>query len=127
LATLSNFFGLLAALLVSLGVYGVMSYMVLQRTNEIGIRLALGADRGAIMSLILREAGKLLAFGLILGTLMSLTVTKAASSLLFGVKTSNPFILMAVIVGLSVIVVGASFLPTRRASRLDPMVALRYE
>ena len=127
LATLSNFFGFLAALLVSVGVYGVISYMVLQRTNEIGIRLALGADRGAIMSLIMREAGKLLSVGLIGGTLLSLTVTKAASSLLFGVKTSSPFILIAVIVGLSVLVAGASFLPTRRASKLDPMAALRYE
>jgi len=101
--------------------------MVLQRTNEIGVRLALGADRGAIMSLIMREAGMLLAVGLIAGTLLSLVVTRAASSLLFGVKPGNPLILVAVIAGLSVIVVGAGFLPTRRASRLDPMVALRYE
>jgi len=127
LATLSNFFGFLAAVLASVGVYGVMSYMVLQRTNEIGVRLALGADRGAIMSLIMREAGMLLAVGLIAGTLLSLVVTRAASSLLFGVKPGNPLILVAVIAGLSVIVVGAGFLPTRRASRLDPMVALRYE
>jgi len=75
----------------------------------------------------MREAGKLLSVGLIGGTLLSLTVTKAASSLLFGVKTSSPFILIAVIVGLSVLVAGASFLPTRRASKLDPMAALRYE
>jgi len=65
--------------------------------------------------------------GLIAGTLLSLVVTRAASSLLFGVKPGNPLILVAVIAGLSVIVVGAGFLPTRRASRLDPMVALRYE
>ena len=127
IATLSDFFGFLAALLVIIGLYGVMSYTVVQRTNEIGIRMTLGADRGEIVSMIVREAGLLLAAGLALGAGLSLAAGRAAGSLLFNLKPDDP-VTLAVAAGLLVVVaVGASYVPARRAARVDPMVALRHE
>jgi putative ABC transport system permease protein len=127
MATLSGFFGFLAALLATIGLYGLISYTVVRRTNEIGIRMALGAQRGDVVRMILREAGILLGIGLATGVGLSLMAAKTASSLLFGLKPSDPLTLAAAIAALAAVTLAASFLPAQRASRLDPMVALRDE
>jgi ABC-type antimicrobial peptide transport system permease subunit len=127
LATLSGFFGLLAGVLATVGLYGVIAYTVVQRTNEIGIRMALGAAPRSITGMIVREAVKLLGLGLLLGALLSLAAGKAAAALLFGLKPDDPLTLAAAALALAVITVGASMLPATRAARLDPMVALRQE
>jgi len=127
MATLSGFFGVLAALLATVGLYGVMSYMVARRTNEIGIRMTLGAGRGEITRLILREAGVLLAVGLGVGLLLALAGGRAVSSVLFGLKPYDPLTLAAAAALLAVVAAAASYLPARRATKVDPMTALRYE
>src|SRR5437867_3388089 len=127
MATLSCFFGFLAALLATIGLYGVISYTVARRTNEIGIRMALGARRTDIVGMIMREAGWLVALGLALGAGLAAAVAKTAASLIFGLKPRDPLTLAFAIVTLTAVAALASFLPARRASRLDPMVALRDE
>jgi putative ABC transport system permease protein len=127
MATLSSFFGFLAALLAAIGLYGVISYMVVQRTREIGIRMAIGADRVAVVRIILREAGMLTVAGLVIGTGLALGAAQAAKSLLYGLKPRDPLTLVIAIVTLSAVAALASFLPAYRASKLDPLVALRYE
>jgi predicted permease len=127
MATLSSMFGILAALIASVGLYGVMSYVVARRTNEIGVRVALGANRAQIVVLILRQAGSLLAAGIGIGLALALVATKAAESMLFGLKPYDAltFILAAVL--LATVTLLASYLPARRAARLEPMTALREE
>jgi putative ABC transport system permease protein len=127
MATLSGFFGFLAAVLATVGLYGVMSYVVVQRTNEIGIRMTLGADRREIVAMIVSEAGALLAAGLGVGLVLSLAAGKAAGSLLFGLKPYDPVTLALAAALLAAVAVGASYVPAHRASRLDPMAALREE
>jgi len=127
MAVLSGFFGFLAALLAAIGLYGVISYGVSQRTNEIGIRMALGAQQRDVLNLILREAAILLAVGLAVGCALALASARAASSLLFGLKARDPLTLAIALVTLSAVAALASFLPAYRASRLDPMAALHYE
>jgi putative ABC transport system permease protein len=127
MATLSGFFGFLAAVLAVIGLYGVMSYMVQRRTNEIGIRIALGAGRLSILGMILRDALLLLAVGIVVGLGLSLALGKTASSLLFGVKPADPITFGLATALLAAVAVAASYIPARRASRVDPMVALRYE
>jgi len=127
MATLSGAFGILAGLLATLGLYGVIAYMVARRRNEIGIRIALGADRGRVVRLVLREAGLLVVTGLVVGAGLALWAGKAASSMLFGLKAQDPVTIlaaMALLVGVSLM---ASYVPARRAARLDPMQALREE
>lgn len=127
MATLSGAFGLLAGLLATLGLYGVIAFMVARRRNEIGVRIALGADRARVVRLVLREAGLLLAIGLIIGTGLSLWAGRAASALLFGLKPHDPATLAGAIAVLAAVALIASYAPARRASRLDPMDALREE
>ncbi len=127
MAALTGFFGLLAAVMASLGLYGVMSYAVARRNNEIGIRMALGAQRSDILGMILREAGMLLGVGLLLGTGLSLLATRATRALLFGLEPHDPLTLALAAVLLAAVAVAASYLPARRAARLDPMAALRLE
>ncbi len=127
MATLSGFFGFLAALLAAIGLYGVISYMVVQRTKEIGIRMAIGADRVAVVRMILRESGVLTVAGLVIGTGLALGAAQAAKSLLYGLKPRDPLTLVMAIVTLSAVAALASFLPAYRASKLDPLIALRYE
>jgi predicted permease len=127
MATLSGFFGLLAALLAAIGLYGVMSYMVIQRTREIGIRMAIGARRSSVVNMILNEAGILTGTGLVIGTALALSAAQVAKSMLFGLKPRDPFTLVMAVVGLLAVAALASFLPAYRASRLDPLAALRYE
>jgi predicted permease len=127
LAMLSGFFGALAALLAMVGFYGVMSYMITRRRNEIGIRVALGANRGQVVFMVMREAARLLLIGVAAGTLLSLVAGRGAESLLFGLKPHDPLTLLTSIVLLAAIAALASFVPARRAAKVDPMVALRYE
>jgi len=127
MATLSGFFGFLAALLAAIGLYGVMSYMVIQRTKEIGIRMAIGAERFDVLRMILREATVLTVTGLVLGIGLALGAAQAAKSLLYGLKPRDPLTLVMAVVTLTAVAALASFLPAYRASKLDPLTALRYE
>ena len=127
MASLSGFFGLLAGLLATIGLYGVISYMVVRRRNEIGIRMALGADRGRVLALIMREAAILLAIGLVIGTGLSLASTRAAASLLFGLKPHDPVTLALAAVLLAAVAAAASYLPAFRAACIHPTEALREE
>jgi putative ABC transport system permease protein len=127
MATLSGFFGALAAILAVIGLYGVISYMVARRTNEIGIRMALGADSGGIVRLILREALLLLGIGIAAGVGLSLAAARTASSMLFGLKPYDPPTLVFAITALALVAVAASYIPARRAAGVDPMIALREE
>jgi predicted permease len=127
MATLSGFFGFLAVVLATIGLYGVMSYMVARRRGEIGIRMALGANRGDVLGLVLREAGMLLAVGLVIGTGLAIAVGRTASSMLFGLKPTDPLTIGLSITLLAVVAIVASFLPAMRAAKLEPMLALREE
>jgi predicted permease len=127
MATLSGFFGGLAALLATIGLYGVMSYMVARRKNEIGIRMALGAGRRDVIRMVMREAGLLLAGGVIVGVLLAVAAARAATTLLFGLRPGDPSTLAMAIAGLGVVAMLASYLPALRASRLEPTEALREE
>ncbi len=127
MAMLSGFFGFLAALLATIGLYGVMAYLVVRRTNEIGIRMALGADPGSIARMILREAALLLVIGLAVGTVLSLAAAQAAGAMLFGLKPHDPLTMVMAAILLAAAATAASYLPARRASRVEPVVALRYE
>jgi putative ABC transport system permease protein len=127
LATLSGFFGALAVLLAMIGLYGVMSYTVAERTSEIGIRMALGARRADVTAMILGKAATLLGVGLVLGAGLSLVVASAASALLFGLKPRDPATLSIATVLLAVVALAASYLPARRAAGLDPLASLREE
>ena len=127
MATLSGFFGFLAALLAAIGLYGVISYMVLQRTKEIGIRMAIGAKPGDVIGMILKEAGVLTIAGLVIGTTLALASAQVVKSLLYGLKPRDPMTLILAVVTLGAVAALASFLPAYRASRLDPLKALHYE
>jgi predicted permease len=127
MAILSGFFGVLATVLVMVGLYGVLSYLVTLRRNEIGIRIALGARRGQVIGLVMRDAATMLLAGVIIGTVLALVAGRGASSMLFGLKPYDPATLTFAVALLAVIAALASFLPARRAARLDPMVALRNE
>jgi predicted permease len=127
LAMLSGFFGVLAALLAVVGLYGVISYIVAMRRNEIGIRMALGATRGNVVAIIVRQTLVLLALGVTVGVILALAAVRTAGSLLFGLQANDPLTFAAATALLITIALVASFLPARRASRVDPMVALRYE
>jgi predicted permease len=127
MAMLSGFFGVLAAVLAMVGLYGVISYIVARRRNEIGIRLALGAERGQVVGMVMREAGKLLVIGVVVGTALSLIAGRSAGSLLFGLKPYDAFTLLAAGGLLALIAALASFVPALRAAKLDPMAALRWE
>jgi ABC-type antimicrobial peptide transport system permease subunit len=127
MANLSGGFGLLAGLLATLGLYGVISYMVARRRNEIGVRIALGADRAGVIRLVLREAILLLGIGLVSGCVVALWVGKAAAALLFGLEPQDPVSLITASSLLAIIALIASYVPARRAAGLDPMVTLRSE
>ncbi len=127
MATLSGAFGLLAGLLAILGLYGVIAYMVARRRNEIGVRMALGADRGRVLRLVLREALVLLAVGLAAGALIALWAGTAAATLLFGVRPQDPATMLTAAALLAAAALAASYGPALRAARLEPMTALRDE
>lgn len=127
MAMLSGFFGLLAAALATVGLYGVISYMVARRRSEIGIRVALGATRYQVMKLVMREASLLLAAGLIIGALLAAATAQTTSSLLYGLRPTDPATMALAVIALACIALAASFLPALRAARLEPMDTLREE
>lgn len=127
MATLSAFFAGLALLLACIGIYGIMSYTVAGRTREIGLRMALGAQRGNVLGLVLREALLLLGVGLAIGIPVSLASSRLLKSMLFGLSSADPVSLGAVVLVLATVAVFAGYIPARRATKVDPMVALRYE
>jgi putative ABC transport system permease protein len=127
MAMLAGVFGGLACLLAVLGLYGVIAYMVTRRRNEIGLRIALGANRGRVIRLVLKEAGVLLAAGLIVGVGIALWAGRAASSMLYGLKSYDPVTMVGAIGLLAAIALLASYVPAHRAARLEPMNALREE
>jgi len=126
-AQLSTFFALLAVFLSCLGIYGLMSYIVNLRTNEIGIRLALGAARSHLGWLVLREIVWLVAVGIAIGIPMSLAGSRLAVSMLYGIQSTDPISLAGAVLLLLFVAVFAGYFPARRASRVEPMTALRYE
>jgi predicted permease len=127
MATLSGFFGGLAAVLAMIGLYGVISYLVVRRRNEIGVRIALGATRGNILALVMREAGILLGIGVVAGVILSIAAARTASAMLYGLSSADPVTLGLAVAALATVATAASLFPARRAATLDPMQALRDE
>ena len=127
MASLSAFFGFLAALLAMVGLYGVVSFMVVRRKNEIGVRMALGATRRDILILVLKEAATLLAAGIAIGIVLAVGAATFARSLLFGLKPFDPATLVLATAALAAVAIAASLLPAHRAATLDPVTALREE
>jgi putative ABC transport system permease protein len=124
---LLSIFAGLALVLAAIGIYGVIAYSVAQRTHEIGVRMALGADKGDVLRLVLRQSVQIAALGLVAGTGSALLATRGLSSLLFGVKADDPVIFLGVAASLLLVVLAASYVPARKATLVDPLIALRYE
>jgi predicted permease len=125
--SLAGLFGIVALVLAAIGLYGVTAYTVAQRTNEIGIRMALGADRGAVVGMVVREGMWLIAAGLAIGTVAVLAAGRFVASLLFDLAPADPWTLAGAAGLLVALAAIAGYLPARTASRVDPMVALRTE
>jgi predicted permease len=126
-AQLSAFFGILAVFLSAIGIYGLMSYMVSRRTNEIGIRIAIGASRASVGWLVMREIVLLVATGIAIGVPITLAGSRIVANLLYGLRGTDTASLLASVVALMLVSSMAGYLPARRAAQVDPMVALRYE
>jgi putative ABC transport system permease protein len=120
-------FAILALLLAAIGIYGVISYAVSQRTREIGVRMALGATPSGMLSLILAESLRLIFFGVVIGVVAAFGLTRMLASMLYGVTSTDPLIFVSVTLLLVIIALAACLIPARRAMRIDPMVALRHE
>jgi len=124
---LLGLFAAMALVLAAIGIFGVISHSVSQRTREIGIRVALGAQSKDVLKQVLQEGARLAAVGLALGLAGSLAATRLIATLLFGVKPADPLTFAVVAVILTSVTLAASYIPARRATRVDPTVALRYE
>jgi putative ABC transport system permease protein len=127
MAALSGFFGALAALLATIGLYGLMAYVMVRRRNEIGIRMALGAGRGSVIGLVMKDAALLVMTGIAVGLVCGLALARTAASLLFGLSSYDALTFGGAALLLATVAALGSYLPAHRASRLDPMTALRYE
>jgi ABC-type antimicrobial peptide transport system permease subunit len=127
ISTLSAAFAVLATLLAAIGLYGVLAYTVAQRTKEFGLRMALGADPARVRSMVLAQVGRMTIAGGIIGLAAALALGRLAQSLLFELEGHDPMVFAVAVILLAVVALGAGFIPAYRASRLDPMLALRYE
>jgi len=127
ISTLSASFAALATLLAAIGLYGVLAYTVAQRTREIGVRMALGADAGRVRTMVLRQVGRMTLIGGLVGIVGALALEKTARSLLYGLEGHDPLVVTASAVVLALVALGAGYLPARHASKIHPMQALRYE
>ncbi len=127
ISTLASAFAALATLLAAVGLYGVLAFTVAQRTREFGLRMALGADAGRVRRMVLRQVTRMFVVGGVLGILAALALGKAAQSLLFGLEGNDPWVMIGVTLLLGAVALGAGYVPAVRASRTDPMHALRYE
>jgi putative ABC transport system permease protein len=127
MATLTGFFGGLAGLLAIIGLYGVISYMVAQRRNEIGVRMAMGAQRRDVLNMVMRDAASMVGVGLVVGGVLAMVCAKWAASMLFGLKPRDPVTFVVCAVALAIVATAASLVPARRAAKLDPWTALRDE
>ena len=126
-ARLSSFFGLLALTLACVGLYGLMSYAVARRTNEIAIRMALGAEKAKILQMVLREAMILAVLGIVIGVPAALAASRLVAAMLYGLKPTDPVTILSAMAVVAAVALLAGYIPARRASRVNPMVALRYE
>ncbi|MGH7449524.1 MAG: FtsX-like permease family protein, partial [Longimicrobiales bacterium] len=127
IGTMSASFAPLDKLLAAIGLYGVLAYTVARRTREIGVRMALGADGGRVQRMVLRQVGIMLLVGGVIGIGGALALGRAAGSLLYGVDGRDPFIFIGAALLLSMLALAAGYIPALRASRVDPLHALRYE
>ena len=127
MASLSALFGALATLLAVIGLYGVMAYTVEQRTREIGIRVALGAQRGNVVWLVMKEVVAMVGIGFAIGLPAAWLSSKLVASLLYGIRPNDPVSIAAPMAVLAVIALLAGYIPAARASRVDPLRALHYE
>jgi predicted permease len=127
LATLSSTFSLLALLLACVGLYGVMAYSVSRRTNEIGIRMALGAGRGSVIGMVLTETMRLVGTGMVIGLVSAWATTRMIANALYGLTPLDPLTIVSAILVLGTVALFSGYVPSRRAARVDPVVALRHE
>jgi ABC-type antimicrobial peptide transport system permease subunit len=127
LAQLSTLFGIIAALLACVGIYGVMSYGIARRTSEFGVRMAMGANRADVLWMVLREALWVASVGVAIGIGLALASSRLVNSVLFGLKPTDPIAIGAATTVMIGVALFAGWLPARRATRIDPMIALRHE
>ena len=127
LAALAAIFGFVALLMAAVGLYGVMSYTVAQRTHEVGIRMALGARANDVLRLVLKEGLILTCAGIGIGLLMSALLSRLVESFLYGISPIDAVTFITIPIGLALVALLASYVPARRATRVDPMIALRIE
>jgi predicted permease len=127
IAQIAGFFSLFALLLASVGLYGIMSHNVSRRTNEIGIRMALGALRGDVVWMVMRETMIMVTLGVVIGLGAAIATTRFIESFLFGLTATDPVTIAAAVLVMLAVAAAAGYLPARRASSVDPMIALRYE
>jgi ABC-type antimicrobial peptide transport system permease subunit len=127
IALLSAGFGLLATVLASVGLYGVMAFVVARRRKELGIRLALGADPGSVLWLVMKEVLLLLAIGLAVGIPAAIGLGRLVAKQLYGIEPNDPWMALSTVLLLTLVSAAAGLIPARRASRIDPILALRYE